>query len=208
MMLLFLLFLSFSSPAQSDPEAKKILDKLSTYYNSLSKVEVTFDLSINFAEQKPEIQTGKILKSGNKFIASIGPQEFINDGNAIYLILHPSKEIQISSIEDSQETMGISPTNFFDFYQNNEYEFAITQTKGELKFIEFKPLDKWSDYSKLRMTVNHVNNRILKLEAFGKDGSQYIFTIKNTNANPSITSTTFAFSKEKYKSYEILDLRQ
>lgn len=208
MKLILFLFLSFSALAQSDPEAKKILDKLSTYYINLSKVEVTFDLTIDFAEQDPEIQTGKILKSGNKFIASLGSQEFINDGNAFYLILHPSKEIQISTAEESQETMGISPTNFFDFYQNNEYEFAITQTKGELKFIEFKPLDKWSDYSKLRMTVNHVNNRILKLEAFGKDGSHYIFTIKNTNTNPTITPATFAFNKEKFKSYEIIDLRQ
>lgn len=171
-------------------------------------MEVSFDLTIDFPEQEPETQAGKILKSGNKFIASLGSQEFINDGKAFYLILHPSKEIQITSSEESQETTGISPANFFDFYQNNEYEFAITQTKGELKFIEFKPLDKWSDYSKLRMTINHVNNRILKLEAFGKDGSQYIITVKNTNTSPSITPSTFAFNKEKYKSYEIIDLRQ
>ena len=204
---IFFILISMPVLVQSQSEAKKILDNLTKYYNSLPKMEVTFELTMDFAEQEPEIQSGKILKSGNKFAINLGNQEFINDGAALYLILHQSKEIQITSSEEAQETMGISPSNIFDFYQNNDFEFAVTQTKGDLKFIEFKPLDKWSDYSKLRMTVNLTNNRIQKLEAFGKDGSQYIFSINNLNPNPAITATTFSFNKEKFKSYHVEDLR-
>jgi outer membrane lipoprotein carrier protein len=193
--------------SQSTPEAKKILDKLSAYYDGLSQLEVSFELTIDLAEQDPEIQNGKILKSGQKFFISLGQQEFLNDGASIYSIFHPSKEIQLSAANEADETFGISPSNMFDFYKKNDFEYAVTQTKAEQKLIEFKPLDKWSDYSKLRMTVNHVSNRILKLEAFFKDGAVYILNIKNLNPNPSFTPSTFAFNKEKYKSYQLIDLR-
>ena len=73
--------------------------------------------------------------------------------------------------------------------------------------IEFKPLDKTYDYSKIRMTINKNTNEVLMVKAFGKDSSRYTFSINQLSSNKTFAANYFTFDKSKYPGYHIEDLR-
>lgn len=209
MLLVLIPFLAIAQPM--DAESKKILADISQFYESLPSFSVNFQLTLDFPEQSPEIQNGTLIKSGTKFLLKLAAQTIFSDGNTLATVLENNREVQLMNASEMDAPGGLSPENIFSFYENEPYEYAVigNQTiQGQnLTAIEFKPLDQWSEYSKIRMTVQKSKRQITMVEAFGKDGIAYVFTIKDFNSSPSIDEDLFTFNAEKYSGYHIEDLR-
>ena len=73
--------------------------------------------------------------------------------------------------------------------------------------IEFKPIDTFSDYSKLRLTLNKSDASFKRIKTFGKDGSQFTLTLNRISPNIKTAATDFVFNKSDYPDYYIEDLR-
>ena len=77
----------------------------------------------------------------------------------------------------------MNPSTLLAIYDNPNfaYQLYFDGTKGgkEVQEIEFKPTDRFSEYSKARLTVDKQEHRIRTVEVFGKDGTRYLLTIND-----------------------------
>ncbi len=205
---------SYRAVADSDPAAKKIVDALRKQYDSYSSIKADFRLAIEIPGQAVETQRGQLSRSGDLFHFTLGKQEGISDGKAIYVILHDNKEVQINNLPSPGEEAGmLTPQSLFSFYDQGQYILAL---QGEEKasngktqqVIEMKPSNRdQSEFTKLRMLVDKSSQQITQLLAFSRDGSRFTFFLDKVSPNPTIPASTFAFKKENYPGYYVEDLR-
>ncbi|MDA9773864.1 outer membrane lipoprotein carrier protein LolA [Saprospiraceae bacterium] len=211
--LLFLLVpvLSFAQDSV-DPEAKVILDKISTELNSNEKVQLMFDLTIKFPGADESIKEGKLVQDGDKFTVDVGAQTILCNGVDLYMINKEMKSAQLSaasSMEDSQGMM--NPKQMLTMYDSGDYYYAITgeeDYKGKRVLnIEFKPKDRYAEFFKMRMAVDKETNKPIYIKLFNKDGSQFILELKSLIFPKSIDNSQFEFSTDAFPGISVEDLR-
>ena len=203
----------YTKAEDSDPEARKILNQVRQKYEAYTSIEANFALDIEFPEQAKETQNGTLARSGDKYRVNFGGQEVLSDGAALYLVMHGNESVQINNLPEPGEDTGLlSPQALFNFYDNGQFIYSLIDTQTEdrqvVHIIEFKPTDRSSEYSKLRMVVARDSKEIIRVKAFAKDGSRYTFRIDNINSNKRFAGDYFTFSKSKYPNYYIEDLRE
>ncbi|MCB9275206.1 MAG: outer membrane lipoprotein carrier protein LolA [Lewinellaceae bacterium] len=205
---------SLTTKEESDPKAKAILEKIRTRFQGYQSLAAEFTLDITFADQPTESQKGSLAQQGSKYRVSVAGQDIISDGKAIWMILKQNKEVQIMDMPEADEMGGsiLSPESLLTFYDKGDFVYYLTNEYKEgstvIQQIEFKPLDRNADYSKLRMSVNKATTDIISVEAFGRDGSRYKLAIDKLTPNKSFPAGHFAFDKAKYPGYYIEDLRE
>ncbi|MEL7123185.1 MAG: outer membrane lipoprotein carrier protein LolA [Bacteroidota bacterium] len=202
----------YTKAEDSDPQAKAILDGLRSKYKSYNNVEANFTLELEIPGQPKEIQKGEVYRQGDKYNFNIAGRKFISDGKTIWIILDQNQEVQISDVPEEEADEGIlSPQSLFTFYESGDFVYylfnEVSQSGAIVQQIEFKPLDEYADYSKLRMEINKSKKEIMNVKAFGKDGSRYTFKIGAIKTATNLAASLFTFDKVKYKDYTIVDLR-
>jgi outer membrane lipoprotein carrier protein len=216
LMFLFISVFGFSQAqmlkaSDSDPKAKKLLDALKKDYNSYKSIEVGFELIIELSGQAKETQSGKLIQQGEKYYVSLADQEIFCDGKSVWLYLKSMKEAQLNNAESGISEDFVSPKDMLRMYENGKYAYAITgevvENGTNVTQIEFKPLDKKSPYSKLRLSVNKKTNKASSLKIFSKDGSRYTLNVKNIMPNKAYTADVFVFNTKKYPGVRVEDLR-
>lgn len=206
---------TFSQSADSDPQATAILEKLRNRYEGFKSMEADFTLTLEIPDEGQEVQNGKLVQKGDKYRLDLETQSIYNDGEALYLYLRNNNEVQINDIpsEEEAEDAGIlSPKDILRIYEKGDYVYALTNqyaAKGKLiQEIEFKPLDKDSEYNKLRLAVDKKTNDVVSIIAFGKDNSRYTLAISKLTANPTYADAYFKFDAKKFPGVYIEDLRE
>lgn len=204
---------SYTSAADSDPEAKRILEDIRQKYDAYETLSADFRLQLAFPGQPVEVQEGSLDRKGDLVHFKLGNQEGIINDQAAYIILHASKEVQINDLPGEGEQTGVlTPQNLFSFYEGDQYVLALQGEEAvdgrSLKVIELKPLDRDnSDFTKLRLLVDDREQEISSVKAFARDGSSYSFFLDRTRGNAPLAADTFSFSPSAYPGYHVEDLR-
>lgn len=219
MKLYITLFLSFTfimgSYAQvgetSDPEATRVLDLLKKKYDNFTSMEADFVLDMKLSGQNNETQKGKIIQDGEMYFLSLADQEIYNNGKHVWIYLKSNNEVQLSDADFENDSEIMSPKDMLRIYESNEYIYAITDVKTEngekLTEIEFKPLDRDSEYIKMRISINRKDNIMKKIAIFARDGSRYTVSLTNIESNKTYDEKTFAFDKAAHPGVHVEDLR-
>jgi len=216
-----LLLLSFSAgayaqspapPEKSDPEAKKVLGKIRKKYEGYKNMEAAFTLTIEVPGQPREIQKGTIGQQDKKFRLVMDAQEIVSDGVSTWVYLKKNNEVQINDADpEDAESAFLTPRDLLRRYEKGDFIYAITDKiteKGRLLTqIEFKPVDRNSDYTKLRLSIDEQSGAIESVRAFARDGSRYIFQITRTDTSKNLPASYFTFDKSKYPGVHVEDLR-
>jgi len=203
-----------SSAEDSDPRAKAILDEIRQRFESLESLGADFTLDITFPEEPTESQKGKIAKQGDKFRMSMASQTVISDGETLWMIFDHNKEVQINNMPDEAEMGGmvLSPESLLNFYDHGDFAYFITGEAREagqvVQQIEFKPMDRNAEYTKLRMNVSKASKDVVSVTAFGRDGSRYKLSLDRLVPNKRFPAGHFAFNKSDYPDYYVEDLRE
>jgi outer membrane lipoprotein-sorting protein len=204
---------TLTTKEESDPKAKAVLEKIRKRFQSYQTLSADFTLDIAFPNQPVESQKGSLAQQGSKYRMNIAGQEIISDGKAIWMILKQNKEVQILDMPDENDMAGsfLSPESMLSFYDKGEFVYYITNEFASggitVQQIEFKPMDRNSEYTKLRMSVNKATNDLLSVEAFTRDGSRYKLTIDKLTPNKALPAGHFSFDKAKYPGFHVEDLR-
>ena len=197
---------------QSDPGAKKILDKLRKKYADYKTLEAAFTLVIEVPGQAKETQKGTIGQEGEKFRLNMDQQVIVSDGQATWVYQKKNNEVQINNAEPAGSDNGfMTPKDLLSRYQKGDYLYSvvdkITEGGKVLTQIEFKPKNKSSEYSKLRVSVDEKAGAIKTVKAFAKDGSRYTFTITSLSPNKALGADYFTFDTKRYPGVKVEDLR-
>lgn len=201
------------SYAQTDPEAKKLLENVAKKYKSYKTIQSDFKVSVQDANKKDYSDSGVMYfnKPKNQYAILLKDQEIISNGKTIWNISKDIKEVQITDANNDNSSIG--PNNLFTFYQSG-YKYAMMDNesfnkdgKSEiLKVVELSPIDQNTNYFKIKIRINK-NNHIHDVTIFDKSNNKFIYTINSLYLGRNLTNNYFTFNKDKYKNFEIIDLR-
>lgn len=203
----------YRSSADSDAEAKRLLDAIRTKYDAYENVVADFSLVLSFPGGQPITQIGSVTRMGERVRFKLGDQEGIVNETAAYIIQHANKEVMINNLPEPGDLNGVlTPQTLFSFYEGDNYILASdgTETRGgrELSAILLKPADRdASEFTKMRVLVDAARKEIVSVQAFSRDGSRYTFALKNVRGNAVVSNSLFVFDKADFPGYHVEDLR-
>src|ERR1700748_45015 len=83
-----------ANPTKSDPEAKKILDAVSSKFKTFNSVQATFTYRVeNGTGKQLSSKAGTILMKGTKYHVTFSGQEIYCDGSTIWNYDKSAKEV-------------------------------------------------------------------------------------------------------------------
>ena len=202
-------FLSVSAQApkgmgKSDPDAKKILDAVSTKFKTFKTVQGKFSLKIeNAAGKVLGIKNGNVSMKGSKYRISVTGQEIFSDGSNIWTLDKASKEVTISKIDPSANSL--TPQKLFTNFYDKDFLYKLNGTTKSVSEIELTPIDKTKPFFKILLYVD--KNSISTTKLFEKTGNRYTYSTTSLIPNGNVPDATFVFDSKKYPGVEVVDLR-
>ncbi len=193
-----------SSLAQNDPNAKKILDAVSSKVKSYKGITGAFTIkSITSKGKDNGTKAGSVSIKGQKYILKQGKTEIICDAAKIYNY-DGSKTVTITPVEESGQTL--SPQNLLSDFYDKDFTYKLISSKSAFHEVELMPNDKRKNFVKVNVFIDKVKNMITKAKILDKSNNVIEFTLTNINTNANLADNLFTFNKNHYpKSVEILD---
>jgi len=204
---------SYLTAEDSDPDATRLLNKLKAKYEGFENMKMDFSLEIEFPEEDKIVQTGNIFREGKKFYMDFEQQSVISNGEQVWIHLKNNNEVQIYDAEAmSDEENFISPENLLKLYDSDAFVFAISDELVKdgrtVAYVECKPIDKDSEFSKMRLVLDTKNIDMVSVKAFSKDGSRYTFINNTLKSNLDIPSSKFEFNTSDFPDIYVEDMRE
>jgi outer membrane lipoprotein carrier protein len=199
-----------NSLGKNDPDAKKVLDALSTKLKSYKAIQANFTLKVEDSKGKLQgSKTGNIYIKGTKYHVSITGQEIFSDGKDVWTYDKSSNEVTITKVDPSTKT--ISPDKIFTDFYDNDFLYKLN---GESKVgtrtvqeVELTPVDKTKSLFKAILYIDKVSHTMVSIKWFEKSGNRYTLTTNKLNGNAPLTDAQLAYTKGKYPGAEEVDLR-
>jgi len=195
--------------AQTDTEAKKILDKLSEKTKSFKTIEVEFTFIVDNKDQKiNETTKGTLKMKGDKYRLLMKDQEIICNGQKVYTFNKEANEVQVISVDELEED-AITPKNMFTIYESN-FKSRIKEKKNEdgknITVIDLYPMNpKEKDYSIVRLFVDTDKNMVAKATVLAKNGTLYTYKIDKMVTDKEMNESLFVFDKAKYPGVTLIE---
>ena len=207
-----LLLVLAKADAQNDARARQDLIELRQKYEANESMQAEVALEIKFPEQPAEVQKGTISQQGKSFRAEFAQQVAISDGETLWMYLPDNMEVQVY---DATEGMGdggfLNPQDLLTIYDSEDFEYALTGeiTEGGTTYrqIEFKPTDRNSEFSKVRLTYDPRSDTVRRIKVFNKDGSRFALSLTSVKTGVAIPASTFAFNAKDYPGVMVEDMR-
>jgi len=197
--------------AQEDPEAKKILDKLSE--KTKSHKVINSDFEVTFKSTKDNIQNtteGTITMKGEMYRLNFMDSEAFFDGKTLWNYIPEVNEVNISEPETNDGDLLSNPKQLFTVYENDyKYQLIKSMVEGNVNYalVDLYPVNLDEEYSRIRLQINTNEYYLSSATIFGKDGSNYTIKISNYNTNLDYEDSYFVFDEKSYKDIEVVDLR-
>lgn len=197
----------YSTSADSDPEATLLLDKMEAFLNSMPRLHVTYDFVMSFPGEDPIKYTGTLDQEGMKYIIDFNDYLIKCDGNLRWVYMESENEVNIYNAEDGNELT--TPLEYLQLYRSEDFVYRVVE-QGENsnnRSIEFKPLDKNSDFIKVRLTLVESDGQPTRVEVFEKGGSSSDLKINSISGVDNYPKGFFIFNPKLHSGIHIEDLR-
>ena len=193
---------------KGDKKSKEILDKVTAKTESYSTFSAEFTYKMKNAEAGiDESIEGELFVKGNFYRLLISGQIVICDGETIWTYIEDAEEVQVNSVEDSEET--ITPGNILTSYNENYRSKFIRESfqyGTTVNVIDLIPMEG-KTYYKIRVIIDKTKEQILEITIFDKNDSTYSYIINKFTPNIPIDDSEFTFNPEDYPDVDIVDMR-
>lgn len=195
----------------SDPKAKAILDKLKKQMDGYRTLEMRFEFESELPGKPLDSQKGTYIQDGASYQVKMKDHEIYSNGTTSWLYLKSGNEVQINDAGDASDESFMSPSQILSQYASGKFVYAITEERkiGAKTYadIEFKPVSKSYEYSKIRVTIDKSENKMISLRLFSKDGSRFNLKLTDLIPNKKYDPSIFSFNPKAVKGVHIEDLR-
>lgn len=185
----------------------ELLDEVSAKVKSYKSIRVDFSYSIvNIKAKVNEERTGSLLVSGDKYKMNAAGRIIFSDGKSIWTYIESSNEVQIHSMEDSDDAM--TPSKLLTSYSSN-YKSKIIKEKNQdpnIEMIELIPL-KQKNIVKAILGIDKARKQVKSFSMFDKSGSVYTYKINKFQTDVPVQSADFIFDASKFPGVDIEDMR-
>ena len=201
----------YTSHADADPEATALLDAVRHKYESYRSLEARFKLTIEIPEEAPYEDEGYLAQEGDRYRLELSDQLIVSDGQSVWVWLKANEEVQINDADPEDEGEVWTPRDLLTIYESEDFVYVLAGTAREgkrtLQAIEFKPLDRDSEYSKVRLLVDKNTHDILRVTTFQKDGTRMTLDLLSLTPDRPLDASLFTFSKSLCPTCHYEDLR-
>lgn len=201
----------YTSHADADPAATALLDAVREKYEAYHSLEARFKLTIEIPEEAPYEDEGYLAQAGDRYRLDLSDQLVVCDGQSVWVWLKANEEVQINDADPEDEGEVWTPRDLLTIYESEDFVYVLAGTAREgkrtLQAIEFKPLDRDSEYSKVRLLVDKNTHDIVRVTTFQKDGTRMTLELKTLTPNKQFDPSLFTFSKSLCPTCHYEDLR-
>lgn len=199
-----------ANPTKSDPDAKKILDAVSTKFKSFKAPQATFTYKVENGDGKVlSSKTGSVVMKGNKYKVALNGQQIFSNGKTVWTYDENANEVTITTLDGGANS--VTPQKLFTNFYDKDFYYKLNGTtkKGgkTLQEIELTPVDKSRPFHKVYVWVDKASNTIYSTTVLEKSGNRYTYTVTKLTPNASVSDASFVFDKSKYPGVEVVDLR-
>jgi outer membrane lipoprotein-sorting protein len=195
----------------SDVEALELLENIHTEYQSYDTHRFVFDMTVKYPEKEGDSYSGTLIQGGDKFSLDMEDRQIISDTETIWVFHKNRNEVELNDADFGEDSGILTPSDIFQLYKSDKYLFAIgnyvTVNGHSGTEIECKPLDRNSEYSKIRLVVSQKTKSMASAILFYKDGSRLTMDLKEHNKGYTVTDAHFTFDASLHPGVTIEDLR-
>jgi outer membrane lipoprotein-sorting protein len=180
--------------AQSDPNAKKILDAVSSKLKTYGGITSGFSLvSKSRAGKVNNKVAGKVSIKGNKYYIKQGATEIFSDGNKMWNY-NGNDEVTVSTVDGDGQML--SPQKLLTNFYDKDFSYKLVSTKGPFNEIEMVPNDRRKNFQKVNVFVDKGKLMITKAKVVDKSNNTIEFSLNNINTNANIPENTFVLIRK------------
>jgi outer membrane lipoprotein carrier protein len=195
---------------KNDPDAKKILDAVSTKFKTFKSVQAKFSLKIENSSGKTEgTKSGTISMKDTKYHVSLTGQEIFSDGSNVSTYDKSTNEVTITKLDPTANTL--TPQKLFTNFYDKDFLYKLnneSQVGGKtIQEIELTPIDKTKPFFKVLVYVDKAAKTIISTKVFEKSGDRYTYSVTSLNTKAVVSDDQFTFDSKKYPGVEVVDLR-
>lgn len=206
-----LIFLLFTQAIYSqDPSLKKDIDAIIRQYTSADELSMKFEITMRYSETEVQEYTGAFYQSQGQYGVWFDEYQIFSDGKAQWTIFKENKEVQITTVDPEGAELS-SPAGILKYLNENSFKYfdksALATGAASLHIIEMIPLDRNSDYFKIRISQDTRSKEIKYIEVFSRDGSRFQMDITEITFPDKIEEKMYKWNVNNFKDYYIEDLR-
>ena len=199
-----------TNPTKNDPDAKKILDKVSAKFKTFKAPQASFSYQVENAQGKVlSTKKGTVVMQGNKYHVTMSGLEIFSDGKTSWNYDKSANEVTVNGVDGSGNAM--TPQKLFTNFYDKDFYYKLNGEKKlggkTVQEIEMTPTDKTRPFHKIYLYVDKGASTIYSARFLEKSGNRYSYTITSLKPNASAAEAQFAFDKKKYPGVEVVDLR-
>jgi outer membrane lipoprotein carrier protein len=200
-----------NSLGKNDPDAKKVLDALSSKLKSFHAVQSGFSLKVEDSKGKLQgSKSGVIFIKGTKYhISLVGGQDIYSDGKDVWTYDKSSNEVTITKSDPTTQT--ITPDKIFTDFYDKDFLYKLNGESAlagrTVQEVELTPIDKTKSFFKAILYIDKVQHTLVSVKVFDKGGNRYTLSTSKVNGNAALTDADLAYNKAKYPGAEEVDLR-
>ncbi|HET6768149.1 MAG TPA: outer membrane lipoprotein carrier protein LolA [Chitinophagaceae bacterium] len=211
-LILLIGFFTINSQAQAtnDPNAKKILDGVSTKFKTFKTVKATFTYKVeNTAGKALSSKNGSVSMKGTKYRVNIVGQDIFCDGVNVWTYDKAANEVTITKLDNSSNSL--TPQKLFTNFYDKDFLYKLNGEKKQgtkiFQEIEMTPTDKSKPFHKVYVYVDKNGKTLSSTKVMEKSGNRYSYTVNTLTPNGTIDDKQFVFDVKKYPGVEVVDLR-
>lgn len=207
-----------------DPEAKKILEKISSTTQAYSSLRASFVWTMeNKTEKIKDTKNGSMFIKGGKYKLILQGTEMFSDGESRWTYQKDANEITVETVEEDGESIVSNPAKIFDLYKSG-FKYALkgeadvqaqvkvdgkqTTAKKKCWVIDLYPENpKGKEFHTVQLLVDKANTQILSIDIKFKNGSDQIIDILEYKTNVTMPDNLFIYEESKYPGAEVNDMR-
>jgi|TARA_B110000977_G_scaffold26946_1_gene33805 outer membrane lipoprotein-sorting protein len=200
------LFLTSIVISQNNESAHTLLDAVSEKMSAYKNMFIGFSQTLSNEEagikEGDELPIeGTIHLQNQKYRLNYLGNQFLFDGNKLFVINHDEKEISVSNNDLSGDDGFIYPSKLLTFYKEG-YTLemgAIEKIQGrKIQFVTLNPIDSASEIIKVELGIDLDNYHIFKLIQTGANAAKTTFTITQFKMNETLNENFFTFNRAAF----------
>jgi len=193
---------------KGDKKSNEILDRLTKKTEAFITIKTEFAYMMKNADAGIDEKTeGTLFVKGDKYRLVIAGQIVICDGVTIWTYIKDADEIQVNSIEDSEES--ITPNKLLTAY-NKDYKSKFVKETFQygttVNIVDLTPIEGKS-YSSVRVIIDKAKDQLLEITIFDKNGSTYSYIINKFEPNVTLNDSQFTYTASEFPGAEVVDMR-